>query len=95
MNPFHQLGPGVMPRRSALLVLVEHLDVEQREVAWSLAVSRARPAKGDDLVPVLGSWCEASMVDDEVLLGPRDESCESLEKFICLSSFGCDQEMLV
>ena len=81
MNPFHQLRPGVMPRWSPLLVLIEHLDLEQRQVRLCVAVW-AGPSKGDDPVSVGGSRSETSVIDDEVFLGPGHEGCKPLEKLV-------------
>ena len=81
-DPFRQLRPSVIARRSSLGVLIEHLDVEERQFVCSLAVSRAGPAIGDDLVPVLGSGREAAVVNEEVFLRPRHQGRQPFEQFV-------------
>ena len=43
-DPFHELRPCVMPRRSALLVLVEHLEVEHARLWRDRTISIRRIA---------------------------------------------------
>jgi hypothetical protein len=60
VDPCHQLGPGVVPRGSSLLFF-EKLEIEGRLVRLAPG-SRAGPAKGDDLVSVVGALGETAMM---------------------------------
>jgi len=78
VNPGHQLRPGEVVRAASLLLVVDELEVGQRQIR----LAGAGPAVGDHLGSALGPRGEAAVVDDKVFVGSGDECGEALEQFV-------------